>query len=660
MGACRHAWIMSSRLLVISCSAIASLGIFPAIALAVATPTWLANENSLDAHSHLVQAKSNLELLSTLEATASSVPETSHEHQPGFAPIYARFNHYPATSVAVSKPAAVALNSSSDAAAKPAAIATSPASDLIPSLAQADPSQDRFPTEPELPEPLPEEPPTVPAEPPPETLPPDTTTPFGVTDIQVIGSTLFDDATLNEIVDPYENREVTLGDLQEAADAITQLYLNDGFITSRAVIGSQRIVDGVVQIQVIEGELEEIQVEGTDTLQRYVRNRVAMGGTRPLNQASLEDQLRLLRADPLFEDVEASLRAGSGVGQSRLIVRVTEANTISGSIFSDNYSPPAVGDVRFGARLEFRNLLGLGGTLFSSASVTNTEGSNVYELGYQVPINPMNGTLLFRFAPNDFRITDPEQPAFSLGTEGSTDIYEVSIRQPLVRTPRDEFALSLGYRHRNGSTLIGGIITNDSRIDVFSFGQDYVHRDVNGAWALQSQFRVGEERSDLDGGGDEDFFSWLGQVQRVQRLGTDHLLIMQGSLQLSPDTLPGSEQFFVGGGLSVRGYDQNQRFGDNGLRFSIEDQITVVRDEAGLAFFQVSPFLEGGYIWNNDDSTSVTDNNFILGTGVGFLFNPTEKLSARVDLAYPLIDIEELSTDEPSGLRFYFSVAYRF
>ena len=535
--------------------------------------------------------------------------------------------------------------------------------DLRHRLAQVDPSQDRFPETPDLPEPLPEEAPQVPPSPPTDPPLPDTDTPFTVTDIQVTGSTLFEEATLDEIVAPYENREVTLRELQEAADAITQRYLNEGYITSRAIIGTQTIVDGVVQIQVLEGELEEIVVEGTETLQNYVRNRVALGGTRPLNQARLEDQLRLLRVDPMFENVEASLRAGSGVGKSRLIVRVTEASTIGGSVFTDNYSPPAVGDVRFGTRLEFRNLAGLGDTFFGAATLTNTYGSRVYEVGYRVPINPMNGTILLRYAPNDFRITSRDQPTFDLDTEGSTDIYEISLRQPLIRTPRNEFALSLGYRFREGSTLISDIITDDSRISVFSFGQDYVHRDINGAWALQSQFRLGTERSEdtsLAAGDERDFFSWIGQVQRVQRLGRDHLMILQGSLQLSPDTLPGSEQFFIGGGLSVRGYDQNQRFGDNGIRFSIEDQITVTRDESGLPFFQITPFLEGGYIWNTDSETRVTDNNFMLGTGVGLLFNISDQFNARADFAYPLVDVQELSTDDPRGLRFHFNVGYRF
>lgn len=557
--------------------------------------------------------------------------------------------------------ASAGLWSSTALAATGAAPLVRPSTHL-PTLAQADPSQDRLPEPPEL-TPLPDSEPELTPRPPIRFPASESEIPFQITDIQVVGSTLFDEATLEAIVAPFENRRVTLLELEQVANAITQLYLERDYITTQAIVRPQTIVEGIVQIDVIEGELEEIQIQGTERLEDYVRARIAVGGLRPLNKARLEGQLRLLRVDPLFETVEASLQAGSAAGKSRLVVRVTEAAPIGATIFSDNYSPPAVGDVRFGTRLEFRNIAGLGGTLFGSASITETAGSKVYELGYRVPINPMNGTLLLRYAPNDFRITDSEQPTAALGTEGSTDVYEVSVRQPLLRTPREEFALSLGYRHRSGSTLIADIVTDDTQTDVVSFGQDYIRRDVKGAWALQSQFRLGWERSDETSFADSSsrtFFSWNGQLQRVQRIGTNHLFILQGSAQLSPSELPGSEQFFIGGGLSVRGYDQNQRFGDNGVRFAIEDRITISRNESGLPFFQVAPFLEGGVVSTNGSTSFIADNNFLLGTGFGMLFNIEEQFSARADLAYPLLDVNELVTDDPQGVRFYFSLNYRF
>ncbi len=98
------------------------------------------------------------------------------------------------------------------------------------------------------------------------------------------------------IVQPLERRSVNLEELQKAADAITQLYLNKGYITSRAVLVNQVITDGVVQIRVIEGRLEKIQIEGTRRLNRdYVSSRVRLGIGKPLNSNKLEEQLRLLR-----------------------------------------------------------------------------------------------------------------------------------------------------------------------------------------------------------------------------------------------------------------------------------------------------------------------------------------------------------------------------
>lgn len=540
-----------------------------------------------------------------------------------------------------------------------AAIAPPPPADIEAWLAQVDPGRDRFPDD-APPAPLPPEAPLDTPRPTPLPSGPGSDVSFFVADIQVTGSTRFDDITLEGAVAPFEERTVTLAELQQAADAITQLYLNEGHITSRAILNTQTVVDGVVQIQVIEGSLEAIEVEGTERLQAYVRDRVALGAGTPLNQTELEDRLRLLRGDVLFESVEASLRAGSDVGKSLLIVRVVEARSLQGSISSDNYSPSSVGDVRFTGRLEYLNPAGFGDRIFASASWTDTQGSKVYELGYSVPLNPRDGTLTLRLNPNEFRITDSSQPIFGLNVRGETDIYELSFRQPLHRTPRDEFALSAGLRYRTGSTLVGdGFITNASRTTIFSFGQDYIHRGIKGAISARSQFRLGRDVSDVVNF-ENTFLSWIGQIQRVQLLTPDNLLVIQGDVQLASTNLPGSEQFFIGGGPSVRGYAQNQRFGDNGIRLSIEDQITLTRNDAGEALFRLTPFLEGGYVWNSGNAANVADNNFLLGTGFGLLVTPLPDLSARFDLAIPLIDVRELATDPVRGARFYFSVGYQF
>ena len=482
--------------------------------------------------------------------------------------------------------------------------------------------------------------------------------------LAVIGSTVFSPETLQSVLAAYENRTLTIEELQQAADAVTQLYLNEGFITSRAILPNQTVTDGQVQIQVIEGGLEEIRVDGSDRLANYVRNRIALGGTRPLNQLRLEDQLRLLRSSPLFENVEASLRAGSDVGQSILVVRVTPAKAFSGSLSVDTLSPRSVGPYRVGGTVQYLNLAGLGDTLSAAAYRSNTGGSQIYDLNYEVPVNAMDGTVRLRIAPNSFRITDPREPTFALDLQGSTDVYEILYRQPLIRTPREELALSTGFRYRSGNALIAGFVTTPTITSVLTFGQDYLRRDLSGAWALRSQFRLGtglfNATSRADAQADGQFFSWLGQVQRQQVINPNHLLIIQGDLQLSPDALLGSEQFFIGGQQSVRGYFQNARFGDNGLRLSVENRIALVRDEGNNPIAQVSPFLETGYVWSSGGNTQVTDQNFLLGTGAGVILTPLENLTARMDLGIPLVSANRLVSDQPQGLRVYFNVNYQF
>jgi hemolysin activation/secretion protein len=482
--------------------------------------------------------------------------------------------------------------------------------------------------------------------------------------IDVKGSTVFSPEELQAAVAPFVGQSLTFEDLQAAADAVTQLYLNAGYITSEAIIPPQDIEDGIVRLLVIEGRIDEIRVEGTNRLTGYVERRVALAGTQPVNQIELERQLQQLQLDPLFDNVEASLRRGEAENSSILLVRVTEAPALSGSLALDTLSPPSVGEFRTGATLQLLNPLGLGDRLFASYSRSTTGGSNAYELGYLVPLNPRGGTLLLRATPSDYEITDPNQITFDLGLEGTTDQYTIQYRQPLTRSVEEEFALSLGYQYRDGSTLIGGLILPSTITSVLIFGQDYLKRDSHGVWGAESKFRIGTDTFDAtnnpDPFADGQFLSWQGRVQRFQILSPDSQLLVRGNLQLTLNSLLGSEQFFVGGAQSVRGYYQNQRFGDNGFSLSVENRLTVLKQPDGEPLLRLHPFIDMGYVWNSRSDTLVSDQNFLLGTGLGVETFPLDDLTARLDFGVPLVTVDDLPGDPPSGLRVYFDIRYRF
>jgi hemolysin activation/secretion protein len=398
---------------------------------------------------------------------------------------------------------------------------------------------------------------------------------------------------------------------------------------------------------------------------------VALGAGTPLNVSNLEDQLRLLRANPLFENIEATLKAGSQIDKSILLVRVTEANPFVGSVGVDNYSPPSIGADRFVLDLGTRNLTGIGDTIAFSyrPRLETITGTYRLELTYQAPLNPMDGSLQFRALYEPSEVI--QEPFNQLDISGESQWYSLSFRQPIVRTPREELALAVGFTYQYGQTFTFqgptpfGLGPNEQGISstsVFNFGQDYTLRDVSGAWAFRSQFNFGTGLLDATDNPspipDGFFFSWLAQAQRAQVINADNLLIVQADFQLTPNPLLPSQQFVIGGGQSVRGYRQNVRAGDNGLRFSIEDQITLVRNEAEESVFTLAPFFDLGYVWNVGDNPNFQPpQRFIAGLGLGFIWQPIQGMNIRLDYAPPLVHLKDQGNNvQDHG--FYFSINY--
>ncbi len=538
-----------------------------------------------------------------------------------------------------------------------------------------DPNRDRFPQSVPTPQPIPSDQaapilsPLQPATPTPN-LP---STPIAVQKIEVLGSTVLSESDIRGVTQKYEGKTVSFTELQQLADAITQLYFKRGYITSGAVLKAQTVMNGVVQIQVEEGSLERIDIEGTQRVRpSYIRSRLELGITNPLRVDKLEDQLRLLRIDPLFSSVDASLRLGSKDGQTILQVRVKESNPFSASVNFDNYSPPSVGGERVSAVLGYRNLTGNADELTGSYQRSLAGGLDALDFNYRIPVNPMNGTVQLRIAANWSKIT---ADAFkTLNLKGNTTLYDLSYRQPVIRSSTEELALSVGFSYQDGKTFIfndipfgfgiGPDADGNSRTRVLRFGQDYTKRDTTGAWALRSQFNFGlgifDATNNAEPIPDGRFFSWVGQVQRIQQLNDSNLLILQGDIQLTPDSLLPSQQFVIGGGQSLRGFRQNARSGDNGIRISAENRIAIVRNTSGSPIIQLAPFIDLGTVWNKSDNPNpLPRQRFLAGGGLGLIWEPTPRMTLRLDGAVPFVNLDDRGSNiQDTAL--YFSLGYRF
>jgi len=520
------------------------------------------------------------------------------------------------------------------------------------------------------PRPLPSKTPTFPPSPqlqtPPNLTPPSVPFPlrksFPVQRVEVLGSTVLQ-PEIQALIQQVENREVTFEELLQLRSQITQLYINNGYITSGAFLpNNQDLTSGVVKIQVIEGELERIEIGGLERLpEGYVRRRLQIAATTPLNQKRLENALQLLQQNPLFERVNAELTAGSTQGSNVLRVVIKEASPLDINLRADNHQSPTIGSSQGTLEASHHNLLGFGDRLNFSYGIT--QGLNLYDINYTIPINARDGTLSLGYNTADSRII--EEPFQEVGIRSKTQTYSLSFRQPISRNLTSEFALGFALDLRRSQTFIlnnmpfsfsEGANNGQSNVTVIRFSQDWLNRSTKRVLAARSQFSFGIDAWDAtinNTGTDGRFFSWLGQFQWVQQLSPRNLLVARINTQLTPDSLLSIERFSLGGVDTVRGYRQNQLVADNGIMGSFEVRIPLTADPR---VFQLAPFFEIGTGWNHRDSSPELATIASIGLGGRWLIN--RGLSLRLDYGIPLIRVEQPGDSlQDNGL--YFSLQYQ-
>ena len=513
-------------------------------------------------------------------------------------------------------------------------------------------------------EPLKPAPPTPPM---PETRP-DIPGAITIERFEFVGNTAFSNEELAEVTKPFTGRPITFAELLQVEAAVSKKYTDAGYINSGAVIPADQtlVLSGaVVKIQIVEGGVEDIKVMGTQRLNPgYVRSRVRIATARPLNRERLLEALQLLQLDPLIKNISAELSAGARPELSLLEVRVQEADTFRTEVFTDNDRDPSVGSFRRGVRISQGNSLGFGDDL--DLSYTNTEGSNAYDFSYTVPFNPRNGTIRVAAGLDNTKVVEP--PFDRADITGKSRYYELSVRQPIILTPTEEFALGLTASRQESDTKIFGVefplsagadARGRTRISALRFFQDWTKRSPQQIFALRSQFSLGIGAFDATINSeppDSRFFSWRGQAQYVRLLAPETLLVLRSDAQLSSRVLVPLEEFGLGGQRSVRGYRQNVLLTDNAVFASAEVRLPILRASKVEGLLQLAPFIDFGVGWNSSGGT-VAGSNTLLGIGLGLQWQMSDRFFARVDYGIPLIDVDSGDrTLQEKGL--YFSVNY--
>jgi hemolysin activation/secretion protein len=496
----------------------------------------------------------------------------------------------------------------------------------------------------ELPKPEPPVPGILPPAPVPERRGPIPTVKVFVREIRVLGSTVFTAEELAQVTDPYRDREITSEDIESLRQAMTLLYVKHGYSTSGTVVPDQAIVDGLFTIQIIEGKLSRIDVEGNYWFRSsYFTSRLQRAAGPPVNVNALQERLQLFQTDPRIERINAELRPGETRGESALNVRVAERRPIKAWLEYNNFTSPAVGSNQVMGTIADQNLLGFGDALSvqygqSFGTDSNAHGSGVnpnLNVRYVAPVTPYDTTFAVDYRRVDF--TAIESSVKPLDITGKFESIGFTLRQPVFRTMSQEFALALtGESESFRTSLVGnpfefqsGSTNGVSQVSALRFSQEYVHRTQDQVISALSRMTFGLPvlGATVNSGPDQatgEFFSWLGQTQLVRRLNPTNIqLLARADLQLTNKHLFVIEQMAVGGRYSVRGYREFTQLADNVFLGSLEARIPVYRSSIGEELLYLVPFFDYGRAWNtNVVNLEVTPSpEWLASVGVGAIWN---------------------------------------
>jgi hemolysin activation/secretion protein len=468
------------------------------------------------------------------------------------------------------------------------------------------------------------------------------------------GNTVFTDEVLGAVASPFVGREVSSDDLQELRYALTEFYIEHGYINSGAILPDQDVVDGTVTYRIVEGRLSEIRVSGNEGLQEsYISGRLALGAGVPLDIEELRERIQILLQDPLIERLNAELRPGLQPGDSVLETVVTRARPFELRTMFDNDVSPSIGEYRGRISGVARNLTGWGDAV--DLLIGRTSGLTELFGGVAVPVNRYDTTLNMRFEINNAAVI--EEALDDLNIRSRQRSVEFGVRQPVYRTPRDQVDLALTLTRRHSETTVdgepfqfsAGEENGKSDVTALRFSQSWTSRDIDQVVAARSTFSLGSNwlgATDNPGSiPDSQFLAWLGQVQWARRFGEGGpQVIFRTDLQLANDELLPMERIAIGGFETVRGYRKNTLVRDSGVIASLEGRIPTIRlaipglsrqSEDGMV--QVAPFFDYGRGWDKNDVTGGPDQIYSIGVGLRWEVSPD--ILAQVYYGHALHDL---------------------
>jgi hemolysin activation/secretion protein len=473
---------------------------------------------------------------------------------------------------------------------------------------------------------------------------------FKLTDIKIDGAVTIPPAQFRPLYDQLIGKDVTLGDILTVAEKIEAEYRTEGYLLVRAYVPPQRVSDGIFTINVVEGYISELSVQGGDEVTRpLIKNYLEPAqNSRPLRLAEMERGLLMANDIPGVSATGVLRPSPDTKGASDLVVDTVQP-WLSGGLSADNRGS------------HFSGIW----TVVGDAEINSIFGAD--QLAATVTVSPSSfeqaaGQLRYRRAIGDDGLIGTLVGSYTHGQPGSTltafnvltDSWAVGPRltYPVIRTRSETLLLDGGLTVQDARVGLLGTGFSHDKWRVFDIGGSYQRAHVlGGVWTVTFDLAQGLPILDASpnhspllsrAGGVTDFT----KINAFTRLAlplfgaVSMVLSAQGQYSFAP--LITGEQITFGGTELGRGYDPGALTGDHGVGGSLELRDDFHFGDSVVRNLQPYVYVDAAQTWYKGSSVPVFPplvGHSIASVGGGLRFWLPYNMAVTTEVAHTLIAV---------------------
>lgn len=481
---------------------------------------------------------------------------------------------------------------------------------------------------------------------------------FDIHHIYINGATLISHNKRKQFELSYANQCVGMDKINQLINEISDWYIQQGYITSRAFITEQDLSHGELQIAVLEGRLEKIHLEGASSRQLKMAFPGLEGGI--LNLRDIEqgmEQINRVRSQPVQIEILPSQKPGYSV----VNLTATPEFPLSASVNFDNSGQKSTGTGQFSGSLTGNNLLGLADRWLVSGGRSSDFSSSHDAQNFQAAVSVPYGYSLFDYSYSwSNYLSTIKNNGFNWASTGDSVTHRLTASHVLFRNGDIKTGASVGLTHQISNNYL-----NDAKLDSSSrklssllFGINHTQKILGGIATFNPMFSHGVPwlGAEDDHGKNSslpkaEFKKWSGNGSFQLPVTQDMWWLTSVYGQWSPDRLYGSERLTIGGESSVRGFKEQYLSGDNGGYWRNELNYTLFT----LPFIgQVSSVaaFDGG--WLQKDGKDPWASGTLWGAAVG-LSSANRYYSSQFTVGTPVKYPDWLAPDHVS---LYYRIAF--